>query len=57
MSQLLAQGDVIDYPGVDLVAVTVKVPHHHTLISAALDAGKMVLSKWPLGVNLAPLLL
>ncbi|MGH8644013.1 MAG: Gfo/Idh/MocA family protein [Gammaproteobacteria bacterium] len=44
--------ELIAYSSVDLVTVTVKAPHHHALISAALDAGKMVLSEWPLGVNL-----
>jgi predicted dehydrogenase len=38
---------------VDLVVVTVKVPHHHELVSAALEAGKMVLCEWPLGNGLA----
>lgn len=42
----------IAHPGVDLVVVTVKARHHHALISAALDAGKMVFSEWPLGRNL-----
>jgi predicted dehydrogenase len=44
--------DVITYPGIDLVVIAVKVTHHHTLISQALAARKMVLSEWPLGVNL-----
>ncbi len=35
--------------GVDLVAVTVKVPHHLELVSAALNAGKHVYCEWPLG--------
>lgn len=39
-------------PSVDLVAITVKVPHHHVLVSAALDAGKMVYCEWPLGNGL-----
>ena len=34
---------------VDLVVVTVKVPHHHELVTTALHAGKMVLCEWPLG--------
>ncbi|MGW0878004.1 Gfo/Idh/MocA family protein [Streptomyces sp. NPDC002671] len=38
---------------VDLVVVTVKVPHHLELIRPALEAGKMVLSEWPLGADLA----
>lgn len=44
--------ELIAHPGVDLVVVTVKVPHHHKLVSAALDAGKMVFSEWPLGNGL-----
>ncbi|AEP91662.1 Gfo/Idh/MocA family protein [Bacillus subtilis] len=45
--------DLVNHPDVDLVVVTVKVPYHHELISAALDAGKMVFSEWPLGNGLA----
>jgi predicted dehydrogenase len=44
--QLVAQ------PDIDLVAVTVKVPHHRDLVSAALAAGKAVYCEWPLGRNL-----
>lgn len=44
--------ELVDCPGVDLVVVTVKVRHHHEMVSAALAAGKMVLSEWPLGRNL-----
>jgi predicted dehydrogenase len=44
---------LIDHPGVDLVVVTVKVRHHHEMVSAAIEARKMVLSEWPLGRNLA----
>ena len=40
-------------PDVDLVAVTVKVPHHKDLVDAALDAKKMVYCEWPLGNGLA----
>jgi predicted dehydrogenase len=43
---------LIAHPGVELVVVAVKVPHHHRLISAALEAGKMVFSEWPLGNGL-----
>ncbi|MEW9528240.1 Gfo/Idh/MocA family protein [Microbispora sp. NPDC049125] len=43
--------ELISHPGVDLVVVSVKVPHHHALVSAALAAGKMVYSEWPLGVD------
>src|SRR5467141_35695 len=44
--QLLAQSDI------DVVAVTVKVPHHRELVSAALAAGKAVYCEWPLGRDL-----
>jgi predicted dehydrogenase len=44
--QLVAQRDV------DVVAVTVKVPHHRELVSAALAAGKAVYCEWPLGRDL-----
>ena len=44
--QLLAQHDI------DVVAVTVKVPHHRELVSAALAAGKAVYCEWPLGRDL-----
>jgi predicted dehydrogenase len=40
-------------PEVDLVVVTVKAPRHEEVITPALNAGKMVLSEWPLGANLA----
>ncbi len=39
-------------PDVDVVAVTVKVPHHRELVSAALAAGKAVYCEWPLGQDL-----
>src|SRR5438477_1705093 len=39
-------------PDVDVVAVTVKVPHHQELVSAALAAGKAVYCEWPLGRDL-----
>src|SRR5229473_5930659 len=44
--QLLTQ------PDIDVVAVTVKVPHHRELVSAALAAGKAVYCEWPLGCDL-----
>jgi predicted dehydrogenase len=37
---------------IDVVAVTVKVPHHRELVSAALAAGKAVYCEWPLGRDL-----
>jgi predicted dehydrogenase len=40
---------LVTQPDVDIVAVTVKVPHHRQLVSAALSAGKSVYCEWPLG--------
>jgi predicted dehydrogenase len=40
---------LLEHPGVDLVVVAVKVPEHHQIVSAAIDAGKMVFCEWPLG--------
>jgi predicted dehydrogenase len=37
---------------VDVVTVTVKVPHHRELVTAALAAGKAVYCEWPLGRDL-----
>jgi hypothetical protein len=36
---------------IDLVVVTVKLAHHHTLVAEAIAAGKMVMCEWPLGVD------
>jgi predicted dehydrogenase len=44
--------DLVAHPDVDLVAVTVKVPHHAELVSAAIEAGKAVYCEWPLGNGL-----
>src|SRR5207248_4342162 len=44
--QMVTQSDI------DVVAVTVKVPHHRALVSAALAAGKAVYCEWPLGLDL-----
>jgi len=44
--------ELVTQPDVDLVAVTVKVPHHRELVSAALAAGKAVYCEWPLGRDL-----
>jgi predicted dehydrogenase len=44
--RMVAQSDI------DVVAVTVKVPHHRELVSAALAAGKAVYCEWPLGRDL-----
>lgn len=45
--------ELVDRDDVDLVVVTVKVPEHHRLVSAAIDAGKAVLCEWPLGNGVA----
>src|SRR5207244_4149973 len=44
--------DLVNSSAVDVVAVTVKVPHHLELATAALDAGKAVYCEWPLGNGL-----
>ncbi|MEA2556984.1 MAG: hypothetical protein QOG88_522, partial [Actinomycetota bacterium] len=44
--------ELVTQPDVDVVAVTVKVPHHRELVSAALAAGKAVYCEWPLGRDL-----
>ena len=44
--------ELIADPEVDLVSICVKVPHHHELAKAALQAGKHVFCEWPLGANL-----
>jgi predicted dehydrogenase len=41
------------HPDVDLVVVTVKVPAHVELVTAALDAGKHVYCEWPLATTTA----
>jgi len=43
---------LVTRPDIDVVAVTVKVPHHRELVSAALAAGKAVYCEWPLGLDL-----
>ena len=41
-----------EHPDVDLVTVCVRVPQHHAMVMAALNAGKHVYCEWPLGANL-----
>src|SRR6266487_1021945 len=43
---------LVTRPDIDVVAVTVKVPHHRQLVCAALAAGKAVYCEWPLGRDL-----
>lgn len=42
---------LLQHRGVELVVVSVKVPNHFELVSAALDAGKMVYCEWPLAID------
>src|SRR5436190_3663094 len=44
--------DLVNSTDVDVVAITVKVPHHFELATAALTAGKAVYCEWPLGNGL-----
>src|SRR5438046_1777098 len=44
--------DLVNSAAVDVVAVTVKVPSHLELATAALAAGKAVYCEWPLGNGL-----
>jgi predicted dehydrogenase len=44
--------DLVYSADVDVVAITVKVPYHLELATAALDAGKSVYCEWPLGNGL-----
>jgi predicted dehydrogenase len=45
--------ELVAAPEVDIVAVTVKVPHHLEIVKAAIGAGKHVYCEWPLGNGLA----
>ena len=44
---------IVVHPDVDVVSIAVKVPYHHELTMAALEAGKHVYTEWPLGASLA----
>src|SRR5712675_1133985 len=41
--------NLVNSAEVDVVAITVKVPHHLELATAAMNAGKAVYCEWPLG--------
>src|SRR5580700_1004395 len=41
--------ELIASPYIDVVIVTVKVPYHREVVTAALGAGKAVYCEWPLG--------
>ena len=45
--------EMVKHPDIDLVAVSVRVPRHRSMVMAALDSGKHVYCEWPLGANLA----
>ena len=45
--------EMVKHPDIDLVAVSVSVPFHYSMVMAALEAGKHVFCEWPLGANLA----
>ena len=45
--------EMVKHPDVDLVSVSVRVPFHHEMVMAGLEAGKHVFCEWPLGANLA----
>lgn len=44
--------DMLSSAEIDAVAVVVRVPLHHRITMDALNAGKHVLTEWPLGANL-----
>ncbi len=44
--------ELVSSDEIDLVVVTVKVPYHYGLVTAALNAGKHVHCEWPLGNGL-----
>jgi predicted dehydrogenase len=46
------QQELLARPDIDVIAITVKVPRHRELVSAALAAGKAVYCEWPLGRDL-----
>ena len=45
--------EMANHPDVDLVSVSVRVPQHHAMVTAALQAGKHTFCEWPLGADLA----
>src|SRR6266542_1869692 len=52
INRLSDHQQLVTQPDIDVVAVTVKVPHHRELVGAALAAGKAVYCEWPLGRDL-----
>lgn len=47
INELVAQQDI------DIIAAVVRIPNHHEIVMAALNAGKHAHCEWPLGANLA----
>ena len=45
--------EMVRHPDIDLVSVSVRAPLHHSMVMAALEAGRHVYCEWPLGANLA----
>lgn len=45
--------EMVRHHGIDIVAVSVKVPLHHDMVVAALEAKKHVYCEWPLGRDAA----
>ena len=45
--------DLVASPDIDVVSVTVRVPHHLDVVKTAITAGKHVYCEWPLGNGLA----
>jgi predicted dehydrogenase len=45
--------EMVAAPEIDIVAVTMRVPYHLEVVTAALEAGKHVYCEWPLGNGLA----
>jgi predicted dehydrogenase len=45
--------DLVNQSDVELVVVAVKVPYHHELVCAAIEAGKSIYCEWPLARNAA----
>jgi predicted dehydrogenase len=45
--------ELIACPDIDMVTVTVRVPHHFEIVSAAIEASKHVYCEWPLGNGLS----
>ncbi|MBM3345011.1 MAG: Gfo/Idh/MocA family oxidoreductase [Betaproteobacteria bacterium] len=41
--------EMVNHPDLDIITVSVKVPMHFDMVTAALNAGKHVYCEWPLG--------